>query len=426
MRQSFATSVATLCVLLAACTSGEQGPGSGFARSDSAGVAIAMNDVNTSELEPVFTVTAEPTLSFGLESGAEELMFSGIRSAVRLDDGRIAVANGSPMEIRIFSPQGEFIKRLGGRGQGPGEFTSLSTLLPGRGDTLNALNMPYFQLLRFTVENGYVDMIAANSDSIRRHLGELSPAEGTREYFANGSVLTTGRVNTGGPTDGSQYPTGKLFRPVTTLVWVDRNYERSRTVGEFGQIQQMFIDVGDGMREPVVPPSARYQRRASGARGTRSCHAGNDEPEVRCIDDNGSILIVRWNQETLPTPQSDIEAWRENLRTRAAAPGSRTTPQAIERVISGVIIPPTRPLITSMLVDADGRIYVRGPDIESGTEGWLRYRVFSRDGELIGLADLPAVTIRELGADYLFGVSRNEDEIESVVVHGITRGGLEQ
>ena len=68
----------------------------------------------------------------------------------------------------------------------------------------------------------------------------------------------------------------------------------------------------------------------------------------------------------------------------------------------------------------DGRVLVSGPDLRS-PPGRQRMRVFSPEGELLGVADLPPVAIHELGENHLLGVWRNDDGVEFVVLHDVRR-----
>ena len=407
-------------VLVVACSGLDRPTMAGFTRSDSAGFTIATNTGRAEALKPVFTVDSAPRLRIGAEAGEEQFQFNRIRGVVTLDDGRIAVANTTPIEIRIFSPTGSYLTKLGGRGQGPGEFTALVSLMPGTGDTLLAVNMPQFQLLRFSVSGGYVSTFAPSREAITAKLGGLRRAEGLSGFFRNGSMFVPATPDTPGPADGSQYPTGELFRPQSTTIWIAADTGRAAVLGTFGGIQQMFIDIGGGQRDAVIPPSARRPHVALGGRGTRLCVAGNELPEVRCVDQDGTRLMIRWHQDSVVTPDDSLARYREKERASASRPGSGVDPQIIERVLEGIIVPATLPPITSVVVTDNRRILVGGPDL-GAPPGWQRVRVFSADGELLGLADLPLVSVHELGENHLLGVWRNEDGVEFVVVHNVQR-----
>lgn len=53
------------------------------------------------------------------DPAAELLRVTG---AVRTDDGRFVVANGKPLEVRVYDGRGRLQRRLGRSGNGPGEF----------------------------------------------------------------------------------------------------------------------------------------------------------------------------------------------------------------------------------------------------------------------------------------------------------------
>ncbi len=68
------------------------------------------------------TLLLVPDLLIGVEEGEEALMFSGI-SALSVDSaGNIHVVDGGSSTIRVFGPDGTFLRRFGGPGAGPGEF----------------------------------------------------------------------------------------------------------------------------------------------------------------------------------------------------------------------------------------------------------------------------------------------------------------
>jgi hypothetical protein len=63
-----------------------------------------------------------------VEDGEEPYMLSRVFDALRLPDGRILVGNSATSEIRVFDRQGKFLKSVGRKGNGPGEFGELSSV----------------------------------------------------------------------------------------------------------------------------------------------------------------------------------------------------------------------------------------------------------------------------------------------------------
>ena len=120
-------SVGFLCSAVATCSDAsserEVQARSVFQISDSAGVThISLGRVGelaAPELaaEPVFS-----TRGLGIE------LFR-VGDALLLGDGGLAVANTGDSEVLIFSADGSLATRVGGEGEGPGEFSEITTLL---------------------------------------------------------------------------------------------------------------------------------------------------------------------------------------------------------------------------------------------------------------------------------------------------------
>lgn len=102
-----------LVSLLLFTTAGCTGPGGGGADpSDSA----------TPAQGEAWSLSANPILEIGVQEGAEEYQFHQAGSSVRLDDGRLVVANQGSRQLRFFDEGGAYLFAIGGEGEGPGEF----------------------------------------------------------------------------------------------------------------------------------------------------------------------------------------------------------------------------------------------------------------------------------------------------------------
>lgn len=81
-------------------------------------------------------VSDEPVLVIGgaQSEGADDLF--GVAGAVRLSDGRIAIADRGSSGIRLYSSGGSHVRTSGGKGSGPGEFRGVDGIARIRGDTI--------------------------------------------------------------------------------------------------------------------------------------------------------------------------------------------------------------------------------------------------------------------------------------------------
>lgn len=74
--------------------------------------------------QPCNTLVEE--LRIGSLGGADEYTFSEINSIAVGESGAIYVDDTHPASIRLFGPDGGFVRRIGREGEGPGEFRSLA------------------------------------------------------------------------------------------------------------------------------------------------------------------------------------------------------------------------------------------------------------------------------------------------------------
>ena len=93
--------------------------------------------------EPIFTedvLKLEEDLILGEQEGKEEYMFTRIMIDVD-DEGNIYVLDRQQHRAYIFNNHGNYIKAIGGKGQGPGEFNTPSRIVIDGEDRINVLGV---------------------------------------------------------------------------------------------------------------------------------------------------------------------------------------------------------------------------------------------------------------------------------------------
>ena len=83
------------------------------------GVTVVKNPKKPMYSENIFNLNEE--ISIGEAKGKEEYMFSQIRSVAVDDEENIYILDYKEAHIKVFDKNGEFIKTIGRKGQGPGE-----------------------------------------------------------------------------------------------------------------------------------------------------------------------------------------------------------------------------------------------------------------------------------------------------------------
>ena len=66
------------------------------------------------------------TDSIGVELGDTNLVFGTVVAAQYLPNGNIAIADMGKTAVKVYSPSGEYIASVGGKGQGPGEYLMIA------------------------------------------------------------------------------------------------------------------------------------------------------------------------------------------------------------------------------------------------------------------------------------------------------------
>ena len=101
-------------------------------------VAGALGPISRIEAQsaPVWTVSTTPVTAIGVVDGPADQELAGVSGARRLRDGRVVIANGKPLELRLYDAHGKLLRRIGRTGDGPGEFRGRLDLVPAGGDSL--------------------------------------------------------------------------------------------------------------------------------------------------------------------------------------------------------------------------------------------------------------------------------------------------
>jgi hypothetical protein len=124
-------------------------PGSAVARTDSAGIEIVESPREDTQLP----WTLEKEFDLGGEETGPESFFSVGPMTVGVDSlGRIHVLNSQESQVAIFSPQGEFIRNVGGHGEGPGEISMGSSLSVSPAGVVSVFDFGKGGLVRFGPE----------------------------------------------------------------------------------------------------------------------------------------------------------------------------------------------------------------------------------------------------------------------------------
>lgn len=298
-RPSLRTLTGTLPAILAiGLTAHPLSPQQSFTVTDSAGIRIVENSSPAWPAGAEWRLGTEPTLTIGEVSGDLNTMFQGVSQAFRMDDGTIVVVDRLASQVSLFDPAGVFIRNVGGRGEGPGEFQFLQYAW-ARGDTIRVSDSMLSRISVFDRDGGVLETIPV----------EVAPGTGIPTAvtdFADGTILVLNP-----PAGGVRLGTGDVIEGV---VWTHSRYSRSGR----------FMNEISGLRE-----SSRWEHGIQGLSpgvylpfsvGTPAYTAGEDqiyagrgvEPGIGRWNADGTLShLIRWGIPERPVSNEDRRRFRE-------------------------------------------------------------------------------------------------------------------
>jgi hypothetical protein len=324
--------------------------------------------------------------------------FLNVYGAAVLSGNRIAVADAGSYQIRLFAPNGAFIRSFGRKGQGPGEFNSLWSLQRS-GDSLMGIDA-----------SGRAHVFAPDGSLLRSY---------SRPYLPNGRATVRAGV-----LDGSAIVYG-----------VDRSPQaETPSAMLWWRVQrQAASDSSDMFRLPAYRAAEERHWSPFGvvvAAADRVCAGYPDEFDVTCFDSRGKPLF-RIRRDVRRRAISDDE--KQFLRNAhiAANVGPRTSRETLEKEAAVFLFAETVPAFGTLAIATNGELWISefhramgrpGPGATIAPTSPVRWNVFSRNGDWVADVMLPARFVPyEMGSDYVVGVTFDRDDVEYVVLYRIRR-----
>lgn len=355
-------------------------------------------------------VDPTPVLTIGRE-GDPAYEFTDIVAFGRLSNGRWYIVDRGSADVRFYDEQGVFVRRAGGRGEGPGEFQYL----------LGAAALPNGDLLLHDAMLWRLTRLDASGDVI-----DVMPLPPPPAGFA------------------AFFPIG-LFgdRPVWSSVKTPPCIEKTvvtDTMGYFQLVDDEIIEIARVSGGQRWGNSTNILRRClpngvpfagppiAVAHDGLLYIARRDVREVHVIDPaTGSRRVLEGAAEREPLTDERIAAWIEaeigqTFRDERGQPLPNGLGRAeYEQRLRETPYPDSLPAASQLEVDPAGRVWIAsyaGP--EAAAVSWV---VISADGGRREALTLPArYRITEIGPDYLAAVTRDSFDVQRAVVHRLGAG----
>lgn len=369
---------------------------------DSAGIRIVDNVLPP---EPIVWRRMADAPSVLIPPGEGDDALLRVVGAERMTDGSILVGTqrGSPL-IR-FGPDGKFQGVLARKGSGPGDLQSIDGFLRRGTDTLLVWDPRTARLSTFTPE-GLVEsrsLAGRVQVTLAGVAGEFAPGHLLlRERGAPGPLMRRG--------DG-------LVRDTTALlllrIAVDEPAESLLALPGIKVI--LLSQEVNGQMMPGMAASPDYHDAWALAGDGRGFAVNADAVDIRVLDSTG--LRERWTLAVPPVPVSGDEIGA--MKTTIAEIFGETVLEWWEPIWASVPPPSVRPAVAGILRSRDGTLWVERYSLV--TDSIRLYHVFDTDGAHVGEVTVPRrFKVLSADHDWVLGVSRDEDGLESVELHAMT------
>ena len=334
---------------------------------DSAGVRIVELTESPLPAVPQWRPVGEPLLTIG-DRAAPGHELNRVKDALRLADGRVVVANGRPMELRVFSSTGELVKTLGRAGSGPGEFRNLTGIQLLAGDSILVFDPALRRVSLFSAATGF---LSSTQIATSRGTAATAGLTGIVGRLEDGTVIATGRA---APENAAGYQA-----PLQPIVRLNPALDSGAIVDQV-HYTDMFIgrppSGGLDVRVPSFGPRTTYLVDRNWWYIARS-----DAYGIRRFDRSGRMdLAIRFAWPARSLTDIDVRATQDSV-LRAQG---RTDPSHIKADMDHYR---SAPRFQTVVADAEHNLWVR----QSGPSGSTRseWIVFRSDGSIAAQAELP-------------------------------------
>ena len=400
-----------LACLLAAC----QGGADTFTTrtvTDSVGIEVVSVRPPAAVVVGATTVDSEPVLSIGVVTGEDPQELSDVLGAVRLQDGRVVVANGGTNQLRFFGPDGKYLFSKGGDGEGPGEFRSIDYLGLIGYDTILAYDM---NLKRLSLFDGTGEFLVSHGpiSSPELLMPHVVGVLGTREYVSWSHVADE--------PDGVGVHAVPIRFGLSALS--NGSYREAGTAMSGEEAQVMYR----GSLSRAFRPFGRESDVAAGGHHFYVL-TSTDDAGVRVYDTSGTLIrIVRVDIPRFPVDEAIVEAWADSWIARYAG-GSTELEKWWRHGFREAPPPDDLPVFRSLEVDTDGNVCAERYPLTMDEE--TTYWCFSPDGHFLRSIRLPYRLLRkgphphfdpqlQIGQDFVLGVWQDDNDVQYVRMYAL-------
>jgi len=382
------------------------------ASRDSAGVLIVENARPAwNDSERLF-LAATPRVMIGNTTDSA-YRFRQVRGVMLLTDGRIAVADGASLQLRLFSSQGRFLSASAGKGNEPGQILNMNWVRRLNGDTI-AINAAPSTAALYSNAGQFVRTAVFAPRAMPPARSSLLVA-----LLQSGLGVVTPMPAV------TPHPIGSRWTESLSLSLVTDSSSTRRELGTLPYLEMEQVSSGP---TPIWLSSVGVVA----ATDDRFYAGFGNRYQIQVYGSDGKLRsIIRRAWTPTPITADDWERWVVEWSKLWV----RTTGAERERDIQKVRESPwaeENPAFSQFIVDRGGRLWVReahwqdaiaaGSLLDSPAVPSV-WSVFDSRGRWLGDVSMPTGFLPfEIGTDYVAGILR-ADGVNHVTIYGLSARG---
>lgn len=403
-------------VAAGACREADEPATEGFRIQDSLGITVVHNLYSALDTT---AVVLDLVTRIGVAFGPAEYQFHRIRDVVADAKGFIYVADLGSATIRVFESTGEYVRTIGGRGAGPGEFESVGSLFVWK-DTVHVNDL---QSLRSTIFDTTGQYLASWPNRVAPNCYVFPMNGGPDGWLARVSRLATPVPMERG---SETYDSVRIARiKASGLAEAsERECPGGSSIAEYTTMRRFVVSASNtnGLRSPLFEPNASHAVDDSG----RVFVADGFPYRVRVYREGRLERVVSRRHRVQRITESDVEA----LLNQVAASGDALLAESYRRRAelprNGFV-----PVIGTIVSSRSGELWLERMDVQwrpEIAEGVAR-DVDSRFWDVLDESGVYKFTVRMPGnvrvvwseVGRVIAVERDTENVERIVIFVLRR-----
>jgi hypothetical protein len=343
-----------------------------------------------------------------LELGGGTDVLSGVTGSVRVGEA-VVVAVGADAQLRFYDPGGKLMRRVGRRGNGPGEFQHLGWIGTAPGDSIVAWD-PILRRLTYFSPRGDLGRVSTPT-----HLDGFLPA--VLGMFSDGSVLLSAGM---GP---SRSLDGKTWRDTLAYLHASADGTQLDTVGRFPGPEVFGARSPSGVERVYALPFGRVT--VTAVARDRFVVGTGDSYELTVYGADGiPQVLIRRRRAGVAVTDTDKEDFLANRIAQRSTGGAA---EERMRMLRDAPYPDRMAPYVGVVMDAAGRAWVREAQPPGTWDAYSRWSVYDARGRWVGDVDGPGrFSIHQAGTDWVLGSYIDGDHVEYVRLYHLRPARVEE